>query len=253
MRILLWTLAWSVAGTTAWAQARLELEGRLGSPILTAHARAAVSGEPATDVDLKRDLGIDDRQFLEARLTWRVGRQHRFRLSYAAIAYRGDRVVQTTVRFRGRTYEFGTRVVSEFRLQYARLGWTWQWIGLGDGAVRLGPLVDLKGLWAEGSLAAPDLLVPVSAARTWRLGVPTAGAALDVRPAAWIGLFAEVSGLPVGSRGAFWDWEVGVEVMPIRYLRLSGGYRYLHGRAESAADFVRVTLAGPFLAAALGF
>lgn len=100
---------------------------------------------------------------------------------------------------------------------------------------------------------APDLPTLVSATRTWRLGAPTPGAALDVRPSDWMGMFAEISGLPAGSYGAFWDWEVGVQVTPVRYLRLSGGYRYLHGRAGSGTDLARVTLAGPFLAVALGF
>ncbi|GBC84504.1 hypothetical protein HRbin11_00933 [bacterium HR11] len=256
MRILLWTLAWGWVGSMAWAQevsARLELEGRLWGPTLTAYARTAVADRLATDVDLKRDLGVSDRRFPEARLTWSIGRKHRLRLAYTAIDYQGDRVVQTTVRFRGRTYEFGTRVASAFRLRYLRFGWTWRLIDLGDGVVRLEPLLDLKGLRAEGSLTTPDLPVPVSAARTWWAGAPTPGAALEVQPSDWIGMFAEISGLPVGSYGAFWDWEVGVQVTPVRYLRLSGGYRYLHGRAESGTDFVRVTLAGPFLAAALRF
>ncbi|MCS7311661.1 MAG: hypothetical protein NZ742_01915 [Acidobacteria bacterium] len=36
----------------------------------------------ATDVDLKRDLGVDDRRLPEARLTWRLGRPYRFRFAY---------------------------------------------------------------------------------------------------------------------------------------------------------------------------
>jgi hypothetical protein len=259
MRLPPWavgTLMGSLVVATAWAQdapTRLELEGRLWRPVLAAQARAAVADEPTTDLDLKQDLGMRDHWISEARLTWRIGRKHRLRLAYTPIVYRGDRIVQTTVHFRGRTYEFGTRVASEFRLQYLRLGWTWLWLDFGNGAVRLGPLVDFKGFRAEGSLTTPDLPIAVSATRVWWAGAPTLGVALDVRPSGWIGVFAEISGLPVGSLGTFWDGEVGVQFTLIRYLRVTGGYRYLHGRVTSGPDFVEATMAGPFLSAVLGF
>jgi len=259
MRIPPWavgTLIGSLVVTTAWAQgasARLELEGRFWHPVLAARARAAVADEPATDIDLKRDLGMRDRGLSEARLTWRVGRRHRLRLAYTPIVYQGDRIVQTTVRFRGQTYEFGTRVASEFRLQYLRLGWTWLWLDLGGGVVRLGPLVDFKGFRAEGSLTTSAGPVPISATRTWWAGAPTLGVALDVRPSGWVGVFVEVSGLPAGSLGTFWDGEIGVQVTPFRHFRLVGGYRYLRGQVTSGSDFVEATMVGPFLSAILGF
>ncbi|MCS7311662.1 MAG: hypothetical protein NZ742_01920 [Acidobacteria bacterium] len=102
-------------------------------------------------------------------------------------------------------------------------------------------------------MPAPDLVTLVSADRTWRGVAPTPGVALDIRPSGWVSMCAEISGLAVGSHGAFWDWEVSVQVTPVRYLRLSGGYRYSPGRVESGSDLVRVHLAGPFPAVALGF
>src|SRR5438045_9635331 len=88
----------------------IEIEGRYWIARTDVQVRVAKFGL-ATDIDLKKDLGIGDEGFPEGQVTWSHG-SNRLRFDFIPIRYSGDHDVSRTIVFNGRTYIVGTRVIS---------------------------------------------------------------------------------------------------------------------------------------------
>ncbi len=239
----------------ALAQGGVEFESYLWRPDLTSTVRS-VAGDAVLDpalatLDLKADLGMQDEDAADYRLTFRTGPRSRVRLAYLGLDYDGDQQVARTVEFDGQTYVVGTRVVSALSLDYARLGWTWQFIGTEQ--VRLGTVVEVKWIEIDAALRAPGLVPPVDEADSRSAVFPTVGLALDVTPGRMLSLFAEVTGVAAGDRGHFLDGEVGVRLTPVPFLTLVGGYRTVDFRIEDDPDLAELEDSGPFVGLNLRF
>jgi outer membrane receptor protein involved in Fe transport len=68
-----------------------------------------------------------------------------------------------------------------------------------------------------------------------------------------IHIFAEVSGLPAGSLGHVLDAEAGIRFVPVPFLTIGGGYRYLDVKIEHDNDSGALKLSGPFAAVSVRF
>ncbi len=79
------------------------------------------------------------------------------------------------------------------------------------------------------------------------------GATLNIEPIKKINLFAEISGLPAGDFGYFFDAEAGAKIIPIKYFSLSIGYRIFDIKAEADPNYIRMKITGPFFSGTLRF
>jgi len=231
---------------------KVEFEGRYWFTDLTAKAKVTESGI-GTEVDFKADLGIKDEDFPEGRFTWYTGPNSKLRLAYTQVAYSGDKNIERTIEFGGKTYTAGTRVITDLDAKYLRLGWAWQFINIAEGMVKLGTLLEAKGLLMETSLEAPNLTPPIKESARFRGVLPTIGAALDINPHKVVNVFAEISGLYAGKYGYFLDGEAGVKIILIKNLSVVGGYRILDFKGEDDPDFGKLEILGPFVGATLRF
>ncbi len=230
----------------------LEFEGRYWIPDLRGKVKASETFLD-TDVDFKRDVGIKDENFPEARLTWYPGPKSKIRLAYTQAGFEGDEILNRTIEFDGQTYAAGTRVETDVKVRYVRLGWAWQFIDIGKGAVKLGTLLEGKGFWGKASLEAPDLAPPVKESKKFFFGLPTIGIALDINPHEMVNIFGEASGLTAGSYGYVYDAEVGVKLIPVKFLSIIAGYRIFDIKAKDNHDHAKLRLHGPFVGATLRF
>lgn len=231
---------------------RLEFEGRYWITDLTGEAKVTESGI-GTKIDFEEDLGIKDENLPEGRFTWYTGPNSKLRLTYTQVAYSGDKNIERTIEFGGKTYTVGTRVKTDVDLIYVRLGWAWQFINIAKGKVKLGTLLEAKGFLVDISLDAPDLPSPVEESEDFIGGLPTVGLALDINPHRILNIFAEVSGIYAGNYGYLFDGEAGVKIIPIKNLSLFGGYRLLDLKAEDDPDFAKLRILGPFAGITLRF
>ena len=231
---------------------RVEFEGRYWVTDLTAEGKVTESGI-GTKLDFEEDLGIKDENLPEGRFTWYTGPNSKLRLTYTQVAYSGDKNIERTIEFGGKTYTVGTRVKTDVDLIYVRLGWAWQFIDIARGTVKLGTLLEAKGFWLDISLDAPNLTPPVEASEGFIGALPTVGLALDINPHRILNIFAEASGIYAGNYGYFLDGEAGVKIIPIKNLSLFGGYRILDFRAEDDPDFAKLRILGPFAGITLRF
>jgi hypothetical protein len=234
----------------AIADTKVEFEGRYWITDLTSKAKITEAGT-GTDIDFKTDLGIEDENFPEARFTWYIGSKNKLRLAYIQISYSGDKNVEKTIEFGGKTYTVGLRVTTDLDVKYLRLGWAWQFINIDNGKVKFGTLLEAKGFWIDASLKAT--LPPIEESEDLAAGLPTIGVALDINPHKIVNVFAEISGISAGKYGYFFDTEAGVKIIPIKNLSVIGGYRIFDIKAKDDPDYAKVKISGPFVGATLRF
>jgi len=230
----------------------LELEGRYWITDLKGKVKASDTFLD-TEVDFKRDVGIKDENFPEARLTWYAGPKSKIRLAYTQAGFEGDEYLNRTIEFDGQTFPVGTRVETDVKVRYLRLGWAWQFIDIGKGAVKLGTLLEGKGFWGKVSLEAPDLSIPVRESKKFLFGLPTIGVALDINPHKMVNIFGEISGLTAGRYGYTYDAEAGIKLIPFKFFSIVGGYRIFDVKAKHNSDYAKLRLHGPFAGATLRF
>jgi hypothetical protein len=230
----------------------LEFEGRYWFTNMQANAKVT-QNDIGTNIDLKHDLDMENEGFPEGRLTWYTGPKSRIRLAYTQATYKGDTNLTKAIEFNGQTYDVGTRVESELGIKYLTLGWTWQFINIDKGTVKLGTLVEGNIFWLKGSLNAPDLSPPVEESDRIFFGLPTIGLALDINPHRILNIFAEGSGMYAGSYGYMYDAEAGVKLIPIKILSILAGYRILEFKGQIEHNYVKARIYGPFVGATVRF
>ena len=228
----------------------VEFEGRYWFTDLTAEVKVT-RDDIGSDIDLQSDLGVDDKDFPEGRFTWYINANNRLRLSYMQIDYSGDQELQRTLEFDGGTYPAGARVITDFEVKYLRFGWIWQFVNLASGKIKFGTLLEAKGVSADATLKSPD--VSLKKSDDLIAGLPTIGIVVDISPLDIITIFGEVSGMPAGKYGYFFDAEAGIKIIPIKNLSILGGYRYFDIKAENDPDFAKVRISGPFVGATVRF
>lgn len=231
---------------------RLELDARYWAADVVAEAK--IEGGPllGTAFDFKTDLGIDDEPLADLRLALFTGPHSTLRITYTRASYEADTIIGRAIEFNGVTYPAGARVVSELDLHYARLGWLWR-LPVIPGKLRVGPILEAKAFVARATLEAPATAPPLQETERFAIVIPTAGLAFDLRPHPRVELFAEVSGLTLGDRGHVVDAEAGARISLVKFLAITGGYRFFDVRGEEDASFARLRLAGPFVGLTVTF
>ena len=244
----------TVGISVSWAAPLIELDGRYWFTSISGTVQVPESGAAIgkTNIDLKSDLDVRNKDVPDVRLIWHTGSSSWLRLSYAQLYYDGDSILPETVTFRGQTYTANTRVISSLHIKYASLGWAWQFINI-KNILKFGTLLQAKGFWIDTSLNDTDL--NINEKKSFAFGLPTVGAALDINPPIIpIDLFGEFSWMTAGKYGHLYDTEAGVKISPpIPFLSIVGGYRILDVKAKDDPNSASIRIKGPFAGATLSF
>jgi hypothetical protein len=245
-----WIICLMAVSTVSAQDVVVEFEGRYWITNLSAETKVTGAGK-GTDIDLKSDLGIADKNFPSGRINFFISPKHRLSLNYTPISFNTDSNLKRTVDFDGQTYTVNTRVIGKLDLQYFRFGWAYQFVNLEGGMFKFGTLLEIKGVRGDVSLAAPNLGIDNS----WDFNawLPTLGVALDINPTSFLNFFVEVSGLPAGQYGTIWEAEAGIKFIPFKNFSISGGYRLVDIDAHNDPDYAKVKLGGPYVGLSLRF
>lgn len=230
----------------------VELEGRYWFADLEGSAQVKSGSVPGTRVDLEKDLGIDDENLPEARLTFWTGPNSRIRLAYLYGNFEGDTILGRTIEFNGTTFTASTRVETEIELHYGRLGWAYMFPVV-PGIFKVGPLLEVKGVFIDASLKTVGSGTTVRESAQLPIAFPTVGVMLNLTPHRMLEIFGEASGIPLGDLGYVVDAEAGLRFVPFGLLTLSAGYRIFDVRVGDDDDFGKLKLAGPFVSVSLRF
>jgi len=230
----------------------VELEGRYWFTDLRATMKAKGGSLPGTDIDVKDDLGLKGEDAPEGRLTFLTGPNSRIRLAYTPLHFEGEKTVGRTITFDGTSFAANSRVATDIDVQYGRIGWIWEPLGI-PRVLKFGGILEAKGFLIDATLKNRGVTPESKESATLPLVLPTIGVALDLTLHPAVHLFAEASGLPAGDLGHIVDAEAGLRFLPVPLFSLSAGYRVLDLRAEDSGDFAKVNLSGPFVGASFRF
>lgn len=252
--VLCLVLAASLAVTPATAQerTRFELEMNLWDQDVTGQIKIVEQGIGDT-IDLGGDLGLSGDTVSDVRVTFHPSRRTEIRFARVPISYSGDQIASRSIEFAGQTFTVSSRVVSELNLDYYRAGFAWQFLSSDDGRFRAGPLLELKGFDGDASLAAPDLVVPVSVSETFEAAFGSAGIAIDLEPTDRVHVFGEFSTLVGTDVGDQTDLEVGVRVVLWGPLTAQAGFRSMTIDYLDNDDEINFDMDGVFFGAGLRF
>jgi hypothetical protein len=237
--------------TPALAQV-VEVEGRYWFADLEGSAQVKGDSLPGTRFDLKNDLGVEDENLPEVRLTFWTGPNSRIRLAYLYGKFEGDTILEQTIQFNGTTFTANSRVESEVEVHYGRLGWAYMF-PIVPGIFKVGPLLELKGVFIDAELKADAAGSSVRESAKLPIGFPTIGLMVNLTPHRILEIFGEASGIPFGNLGYVIDAEAGLRVVPVRWLTIGAGYRFLDVRVGDDDDFGKLRLSGPFVSVSARF
>ncbi len=227
----------------------VELEGRYWNARLDAQVKI-VDGHMGTEMNLVDDLGFDKTKgFGEARLQVKWFQRNKFNFSYIPLRWNADKVLTKDVIFVGQIFTAGTRVQSHLDMQFFKGGYEYDFL-IGKygflGAsfdILLSPTdIELKAP-SQGIVEQHDLVLPAA----------MVGIVGRINILSWLGFTAKLSGLPVGEYGHVLDAEATLDVNPIKYIGISGGYRIFEVKAKFDDNSVFYHLDGPFLALKIRF
>ena len=231
------------------ADSRVEFDFRYWITDLNSKARVSSQVLDGTEFDVKDDLGLEDRNFPEFKFAGRLTKNHKLRFEYFQVDYSGDKSITRSIRFGGQDFNVSTRVVSDFDLKQLRAGYSWQFIG--NERIRFGPLVEVRGVWLNATLVAPD--DGISESRDFAVPVPAFGADLDAYPHEKVQVFASVAGTPDNRFGHLIDADFGVKVFPIKNVGVTTGYRFFDLKGKDDDDFATARIKGFTIGAAFRF
>ena len=229
----------------------IEVEGRMWNVKLDSTIKIVEDGI-GTDVNLVKDLGFEERKnFFEGRLQVKFARKHKFNLEYIPLKWDADKVITQTIQINGQTYVAGTRVQSSLDLKFFKGGYEYDFLAGGVGF--LGVTLDVLVANANTQVRAPELVPIIDVKEDRTVPIPMIGLIGRVYPIRWVNLTAKASGMPAGSYGYVFDGEASLNINPIKYLGISGGYRYFVINAKYNDSSLDYRLDGPFVGVSLRF
>lgn len=233
------------------AEAVFEIEGRYWFSTLDSDIKVTDGGLIGTDIDLTKDLGVDDEEsFPEVRVRVGLG-SHHLRYSYTSLSWDGTKSIAEVagIDFGGTNFAQTTFVKTSLDIEYHRLAYEYDLFDLMRNRVTL--IAELKYLDVDAELDAPA--VALNESESISIPLPTVGIGVQAGLPALLDVSAEVTGIGLGSDAYFVDAEAMINFHPAPLFVVSGGYRYINLHVDDNDDELDFILDGPFLMVKLGF
>ena len=205
-------------------------------------------GIPGTTIDLKKDLGLEDKTLPELNLTLRPARNHKFRLQLIPIKFEQVAALRRTVVFNGQRYDVNIPVTSSLDWNAFRFGYEYDIITRDQGFA--GFIVEAKYTSVRADLSAPTTQGTLSEFAEAHVPVPALGGIGRVYVVPNVSVTGELTlfKLPdsVDSRfgGHYVDLDIYGTVNFNRYLGAQAGYRSLDMGYMVKTDTGSFTLRG---------
>lgn len=238
-RVLLFLVLLSVV-SFATASAAPAVEVNYWQPSLSGGAKVT-SGGVGTAIDVKDDLGFDDKNMADFRLISGITK-----FSYSSVNFNGSNTINRQIDFNGTTYSASSTVTSDLKLKY--FGVDWDQTLDEERGLATALTFGVKGFQVDAALSDGTN----DSAKKATVGFPVVG--FSVRAISEKATcFATISGLPLGSYGHFYDAEAGVKFTPSETFSLTAAYRRFDLNVKNDDDFLNFRMSGPYFGAAWHF
>ena len=211
------------------------------------------SGAGGTSVDLKKDLGLEDRKFSEFQLVVKPALKHKIRVQLVPISYTQTGTPRTAVVFNGLTYPAGTPVNSTLDWKAWRFGYEYDFVSNFRGFV--GMIVDVKYTDVNATLTTAGRNGIASATAP----IPALGGIARVYMASNLSFTGELTGFkfPGGwiksTSGHYADMDIYAMLNFVDSLGVRVGYRKFDVEYIKDNDTGTFKLTGPYLGVSLRF
>lgn len=223
------------------------VEARFYAPHFNANVKSDKIFYNGGSVDLKSDLGFDNKKAPELILRYK-----RLTVDYIYVKGSGEKTFsgRDVLTFGGSRYR--GKVDSESELHYLKLNVTNPIISkFGTG---LDWSYGLTGMYWKGSVDGKDVGGRhESRSEEYAVPVPTLGIGAHTELLPELKAYANISGIYLGHYGHLYDFEAGVRYNPTDNFAVTAGYRKIDLKVKHNDDFGKMTLNGPFAGLRLDF
>jgi len=134
---------------------QFHVEGAIGfwMPSTDMTISSEALGIQGSDINFKKDLGLEDQTFHEFHLMLRPARKHKFRFQYIPMRFEQESILQRDVIFQGIRYRVGVPVNSQLEWKAYRFGYEYDFIARNRGFA--GFILDAKYTNVTAALQSP--------------------------------------------------------------------------------------------------
>jgi hypothetical protein len=223
----------------------------LWNPSLDAVISSESLGIVGSEIDVKQDLGYEDKSIRELRFVLRPGRKHKFRIGYTPISFDSDTMLERRIVFNGIAFDVGLPVQSDFVWNTWRFGYEYDFVYRDRGYV--GFIVETR--ITDASL---DLRSPIDSEFSQAKGpIPALGGAARFYPVRNLAIGGELTLFKVpeidGYEGSFYDLDIYGTYNFTHNFGVSGGWRTLDLNYLAESDTGDLRLSGIYFAGVARF
>jgi hypothetical protein len=229
-----------------------------------ANSRASVNATEninGPEVGVRAGLGLNSKGAAEARYSWRFTGRHKLKIDYAQLSTNSS-TADFALNLGGGNFlsadniDLSSLGRAEMDIKQLKIGYTWQGIKLGN-RIRLGPLVDVRGILFDASFTAPSSSGAGDAldrrSGIFGAGMLTLGAEASAALHRRVEVTSALSFIPIAGLGRVFEADTRAKLSLSNHLNLSMGYRYLRVRAGDGPNFAELRLRGPVIGAGFRF
>jgi hypothetical protein len=211
------------------------------------------SGAGGSSVDLKNDLGLQDRKVAEFQLVVKPALKHKIRVQLVPLSYTQTGTPRSTLTFNGQVYPAGTVVNSTLEWKAWRFGYEYDFASTYRGFA--GVIVDVKYTDVSATLTAAGRTGAASA----QAPIPALGGIARIYLAQNLSLTGELTGFkfPGGwiksTSGHYADVDLYAMLNFADSFGLRAGYRKFDVEYIRTDDTGTLKLSGPYLGVSARF
>ncbi len=201
---------------------------------------ASVDGkvQKGTVLDFKDNLGIENKKLMSVGLI--LGEEGKFQFDYDDFSFDGTKNSPTSYTFDGVAYSPADKVKATTDLTYVAAKWLPTYNAKSDR--NFSWLFGVSHSKIKTSLEAPGK----NAGQTFKSFAPIVGARYEIgatKPTSYYGEIA--ASITSGSKYSY-NFEAGIKRNISEKAGFVTGYRYLAAKADSDAEYAKISLSGPF-------
>ncbi len=224
-------------------------------PGLTANLKVDQDGVAGTNIHVKDDLGVDNKNFPSVEVYAGKGKHH-ISLMYTQVNYSGSKTITKPITFKGKTFAAGALVESDLKTRMLDLEYQYDLPNLENilAGFSVGVIGKIKYFDGEAQLKSATPGSVYDQKETFAVPIPMVGAGARVGLLANIlEARAKVTGMAYGG-STFTEAMADISLTPFPFVDIHGGYRYLKLKVDKVSNvYADTEFSGPYVGVTVGF
>jgi len=222
-------------------------------PEFSGDIRVDKNGVTGTNINVEDELGVGDESYPSVEVFAGIGKHH-ISLMYTKADYSGEKNLNRSIDFMGKTYTANAFVQSDLEFTMIDLEYQYDILDLENilAGFSLGIIGKVKYVEGEARLRAAGLSLDES--ETFRAPIPMVGLGMHVGILADI-LEVRAKATGIGYSGnKFYEGLADVSLTPFPFLDIHGGYRIMKLEVDDISDFYTdIEFKGPYAGLTISF